>query len=92
MTVLNVILSLNYFFFYKSAAIIVSYVEIHHKTAFEAKSLDFLAFYLISLILTEMFSYIIEFVIVYMFMYKSQTREEGWKILNQLLDPLCMFI
>lgn len=46
-------------FFYKSAAIIVSYVEIHHKTAFEAKSLDFLAFYLISLILTEMFSYII---------------------------------
>lgn len=65
------------FFFYKSAAIIVSYVEIHHKTAFEAKSLDFLAFYLISLILTEMFSYIIEFVIVYMYMYKSQTREEG---------------
>lgn len=52
-------------------------MEIHHKTAFEAKSLDFLAFYLISLILTEMFSYIIEFVIVYMFMYKSQTREEG---------------
>lgn len=46
-------------FFYKSAAIIVSYVEIQHKTAFEAKSLDFLAFYLISLILTEMFSYII---------------------------------
>lgn len=76
MTVLNVILSLNYFF-YKSAAIIVSYVEIHHKTAFEAKSLDFLAFCLISLILTEMFSYIIEFVIVYMYMYKSQTREGG---------------
>lgn len=68
----------------------ISYVEIHHKTAFEAKSLDFLAFYLISLILTEMFSYIIEFVIVYM--YKSQTREGGWKILNQLLNPLCMFI
>lgn len=79
-------------FFYKSAAIIVSYVEIQHKTAFEAKSLDFLAFYLISLILTEMFSYIIEFVIVYIYMYKSQTREEGWKILNQLLNPLCMFI
>lgn len=52
-------------------------MEIHHKTAFEAKSLDFLAFYLISLFLTEMFSYIIEFVIVYMYMYKSQTREEG---------------
>lgn len=65
------------FFLYKSAAIIVSYAEIHHKTAFEAKSLDFLAFYLISLILTEMFSYIIEFVIVYIYMYKSQTREEG---------------
>lgn len=58
MTVLNVILSLNYFF-YKSAAIIVLYVEIHHKTAFEAKSLDCLAFCLISLILTEMFSYIL---------------------------------
>lgn len=52
-------------------------MEIHHKTAFEAKSLDFLAFCLISLILTEMFSYFIEFVIVYMYMYKSQTREGG---------------
>lgn len=64
MTVLNVILSLDYFF-YKSAAIIVSYVEIHHKTAFEAKSLDFLAFCLISLILTEMCSYILLNLLLY---------------------------
>lgn len=40
-------------------------MEIHHKTAFEAKSLDFLAFCLISLILTEMCSYILLNLLLY---------------------------
>lgn len=103
MTVLNVLLSLNYFF-YKSAAIIVSYVEIHHKTAFEAKSLDFLAFCFISLILTEIFLDILLNLLLYTCtctcinlerensFSRSRFIHGGGGILNQLLNPLCMFI
>lgn len=67
-------------------------MEIHHKTAFEAKSLDFLAFCSISLISTEIFLDILLNLLLYTCTCINLKREKEGKILNQLLNQLCMFI